>query len=467
MTRTVYDNHMVAHVWASQSQDYGRSNNRNFFFNGRVLYSYGSHFVVGIAVGVSTFILNSDTYSISTSRHQTYAWRAAHGTILHVPNLTKIHRAILAMVDPNENSRTWAPKELRAYLEQYATGMSDEAGAWLYRLISKGDWSHFKARRIAAEAKAAREASKRAKRVLEAGAREVAAIPLAAFRLHLKVILNGDKWGIERALRALAKNLHHKHRAAIGKRTKAKVWQRLKLTRAAIDRMNRMNGSKYREARKAIHNLRKIQLEPDYRARINWRSGNTWSAIHDCLITIAKDSPGISSALRAKLDAGIERTARLAALGQILDDRKEQERKRAAEAKRFADEAEKRSKWLAGESIGYWRGSDEYGGALLRAIGAEIDGCNVNAGELQTSWGATVPLAHAVRAFRMIKRIRGTHWQANGKTIAVGHFQISEIMPSGDLIAGCHRINWPEIERLATQLGVFDCAPIAEESAIV
>jgi hypothetical protein len=63
---------------------------------------------------------------------------------------------------------------------------------------------------------------------------------------------------------------------------------------------------------------------------------------------------------------------------------------------------------------------------------------------------------HAIKAFRFVKLIRekGGHWQRNGRTVRVGHYQLDSIDPDG-FNAGCHRINWPEIERVAKLAGVW------------
>lgn len=95
MTRTVFDNSMVAHVWAQRRQDSGKSGNGNFYFEGPFLYSYGTHFLVGYALPDGRALLNSDGYSISTSRHKSEAWRAVRGRSFHVPNLTEF-RDVLA-----------------------------------------------------------------------------------------------------------------------------------------------------------------------------------------------------------------------------------------------------------------------------------------------------------------------------------------------------------------------------------
>lgn len=133
--------------------------------------------------------------------------------------------------------------------------------------------------------------------------------------------------------------------------------------------------------------------------------------------------------------------------------RLEAERK---QAERFAADAEIRRAWLAGESDSYRARdgspiSDSLGGALMRVKGDN----------LETSWGASVPLAHAVKAYRFVKLIRerGKPWKRNGHTIRVGHYQVDSISASGDFVAGCHNFTWQEIERVAVLAGVAECPP--------
>lgn len=105
---------------------------------------------------------------------------------------------------------------------------------------------------------------------------------------------------------------------------------------------------------------------------------------------------------------------------------------------------------------------DGEGGAMIRAELVERDESGaIVGGQLRTSQGATVPLTHAVRAFRFLKLCRdtGKEWRANGKTLPVGHFRVDMVDASGGFRAGCHRINWPEVERVARGLGLADMAP--------
>lgn len=76
---------------------------------------------------------------------------------------------------------------------------------------------------------------------------------------------------------------------------------------------------------------------------------------------------------------------------------------------------------------------------------------------LETSRGATVPLDHAIKAFRIMRAIRerGESWHRNGEEIRLGHFHIDSINGEGIVKAGCHTVEWAEIERVAALAGVL------------
>jgi hypothetical protein len=89
--RKVFDNAMVAHVWAQQEQDEGRSGNGNFYFSGPTIYSYGSHFPIATftrdAHGERCVLFTTGDYSVSTARHITYTSRALDGLNVKVWNV--------------------------------------------------------------------------------------------------------------------------------------------------------------------------------------------------------------------------------------------------------------------------------------------------------------------------------------------------------------------------------------------
>ena len=74
------NNQQVAHLWANQSRESAKGS--NFFFNGKSIWSYGYHFEVGRIVetekGKEIVLLNGDSYSVSTQRHQSYAKQACN-----------------------------------------------------------------------------------------------------------------------------------------------------------------------------------------------------------------------------------------------------------------------------------------------------------------------------------------------------------------------------------------------------
>jgi len=66
--RTVLRNHNeVAHVWAQQNQDHGRAS--NMFFYGSSIYSYGEHYTIAKFQENKVVLINSERYSVSTSKH--------------------------------------------------------------------------------------------------------------------------------------------------------------------------------------------------------------------------------------------------------------------------------------------------------------------------------------------------------------------------------------------------------------
>jgi hypothetical protein len=121
---------------------------------------------------------------------------------------------------------------------------------------------------------------------------------------------------------------------------------------------------------------------------------------------------------------------------------KQREAKRREEARREREAAERIQKWVSGESD-----SCPYVGAIRLRIKGD---------ELQTSHGARVPLDHAVKAFRVIKRLRdkGQAYERNGHTIHLGSFALDAVDTQGNVRAGCHNVAWEEIARVATIAGV-------------
>lgn len=449
MARQVYDNSMVAHIWANQSQESARSNNGQFYFSGPRLYSYGSHFVAGLMVtdkqGKRHALLNGRGYSMTTGRHMREARRAVAYRYVELPDLTEFDGDVRQAAFREEQAAK--NKAIRAaIMRQARLGLAGDNLATVCGLYGLGQSAGAIAREAAkANAKAKQEAAKKqaARQLREA--QYYAGLTDSAFAEAIKQAM--DCYSVAR-ISNLATELFRLHRdtkAKLGKRAAAKLAARIKIARNAKGQWERVhNRAQWRGAMKRqIAIIRRAneatgERAADYSDATKWELRELSHALGYVLAYLPADKRGL-----AETRAGLMAT-RIAEI----------EKREAAE--KFEREAQARADWLAGAGNSYWRGSDERGGALMRIIGDE----------LQTSWGARVPLDHAVRAFRFIKRCKesGAAWQRNGRTIRVGHFHVDSISPSGDFVAGCHRFNWPEIERVARIAGVFEAA--SDDSAL-
>lgn len=83
MTKTVVTNSQVAHLWAHQSQSSARSGNGNASFDGATLYSYSTPIanIVTDNHGVKVALIDTATYSVTTSGHQSSARSAVHNVM--------------------------------------------------------------------------------------------------------------------------------------------------------------------------------------------------------------------------------------------------------------------------------------------------------------------------------------------------------------------------------------------------
>lgn len=68
---------------------------------------------------------------------------------------------------------------------------------------------------------------------------------------------------------------------------------------------------------------------------------------------------------------------------------------------------------------------------------------------IETSKGAKFSIEHGLKALPLIEAAKEKGWHKNGHTIHLGHYQIDEILPNGDVKAGCHFVPYAEINRIA------------------
>lgn len=478
-----YNNDMVAHVWAQQNADAtaGQSGNGNFFFRGRTLYSYGTHFVVGFIMPDGVAFLNADSYSVSTSGHQSDAAGAVrHRATFTVAGLTDLagdwkllprlaryvearRRGEKASAADRAELHRLARRELQAHAESLAAARrvapdawqaaddAETAGAYLADLagLPAGAWPRLQAAAAKAKAdKAAREA-KAERETIERETIHYADMSPRDWRNMLAGF--GTEYNAH-AFNVLARKL----KAGRSLMLKAKRGKLASASRLAIvrERIKRVDAERRDFDAKRQHRVERKELRIAAAQLRNWRDANPAS---------------VDSHYSARFFAGLARyaesVARLAPLASLKASAAELQRgadlarvTAETEERRIAnaEKAEQIRAWYAGAAVRVRFDADS-GGAALRVRGDM----------LETSHGASVPLEHAVKAFRFIKlcRERNEAFHRNGRTIRVGHFQVDSISPSGDFKAGCHSFTWPEVEKAAKAAGVFDCP--ADAAAVV
>lgn len=546
MTRTVLDNHGVAHVWAQGEQSAARSNNGNFYFEGPALYSYGTHYPVGILVeGVA--LLNGDKSTPTTEgKHKNPARSAvSHRTAYTLPALSDAARALVALAgrsDARVTPARWydtqdATRDLLAYCERHALALAgrypsatraqdqeaerrarEEADREGRNAEPWGDFYRRQVRHLAEvqaeaeapdalgflldlvgrgrsrariirdaeaakrKAQAAQEARQEAER--QAHAFRLAEVTPAQWRGRIREamgnynaadllgqmsrgLLAAQKWSKGRkgwnarheSLRAARAQVREALADVDRRQARVVAWNQ---ARAAI---GCLRGLAEAEAHGlvALSHLAGDGQAPDHAAPDATQDARERAALA-ARFNLARllDAPTLAPAIRRKAQAALERVAPVAE--EVEATRLARAQAAQEERRRLAAlaEEERRQEWLAGNPGVHWHGRTPTGGAILRAVGVTRDESGaITGGELQTSQGARVPLAHALRVFRFLKHCRatGTTWHRNGRKIRVGHYQVDSVQEDGTFRAGCHLIEWPQVEALAERLGVLDLAP--------
>lgn len=84
--KTVFSNAQVRHVWATGTQDHGRSHNGNFSFQGDTLYSYRTPIARRVKPALKSsgvdfvYLISSESYSVTTaSKHRSGLYRDTSG----------------------------------------------------------------------------------------------------------------------------------------------------------------------------------------------------------------------------------------------------------------------------------------------------------------------------------------------------------------------------------------------------
>lgn len=136
--------------------------------------------------------------------------------------------------------------------------------------------------------------------------------------------------------------------------------------------------------------------------------------------------------------------------------KEDEEKRKAAEARREARELQQ-----AQEKLAEWlQGKDTYPGSRVPVhfrLRSVANLCDITEAEVETTLGARFPRSHAERAFKFLLAIRqrGETYQRNGHSLHVGNFVVDSMDANGTVRAGCHTVQWEQIEQFAKQLGLL------------
>lgn len=465
--KTVFNNDMVAHVWAQGKQGEGRTNNGNVYFRDRIIYSYGSHFPMAVRMGVASVIINADTYSISTGGHQSQVRHATnHMASIHVPKLADIARLLEIVADNLNEYRNPNPDQVRALLRhveshpeafsgdvtRYDPDLPSECGRWNGRTVSTGRttgeefaaMAGLKPVQVKAAVKRGIVKAAKAKR-LEAAAK------VKRDRQESQLVANMDPDAFKAWLESRywvrdfdgsysdSSNLDRLGNASRG------LFGLVKIAKAAKFSKGRLASL---QAKRAGIRATISAYEADaaqYLAAKRAENFAKWKARHD-----AATDDGSRFALWEAMGTGRSNASHYeegTPERQLLDAFIAWGQERA-DVYRMAKEEEKRAMWLANIGPRNVRISGPNNTALVRR---SSDG-----ERLETSHGADVPWSHAVKAFRFIQACKesGEAFHTNGRVVRVGHFTVTSISAEGDMVAGCHKFAYSVMSELAMSQGV-------------
>jgi hypothetical protein len=418
MARTRVNNRAVTHLWASQAQGY--ASGPSVSFNGREIRSYSEPMgcifdveelidVEGETVkrGSKVVLLNNQNYSVTTSKHQGWIRYAVnHLTCFNVPYVNASH---FRSSGYRQNVTTnFHDANIAAYLESF-DGMLErirkpKASFWFGNF---DDWRDVLDARVEYVENYLDEARLYAK----------------TFNLSFPhVDLLSAKQSIVDAFEAYYSSESIAKREASAAKRDAKR----ELVENAIDA--------FLDHGTAIPDGFRSVMTVDQKKTVDRRKN---------YLAMCKSFAEWMLGERTNPPASYEFREHNEEYS-ILAEHEEAQRVVFAR-ERVARETANREAWQRGENVRF-HGTDENGCAFVRVAG-EL---------LETSQGASVPLAHAKLIHALATRCR-----AKGEAYTVppnapkrvGHYQLSKIAADGSITVGCHTIGYEEMKRAANQIG--------------
>ena len=140
-----------------------------------------------------------------------------------------------------------------------------------------------------------------------------------------------------------------------------------------------------------------------------------------------------------------------------VDDIKEAAKKQAAKIKRENAKKQKAGLLEFNDNLNSWKRGEISTSRLPFRFSCPIHlRVSGNESQIETTRGASFPLADCARAWAIIARCKkqGNGWKPEPRTIGIrlGSFGINSISPAGNVVAGCHNIKFAQLLTLALRL---------------
>lgn len=440
--REVYPTKEVAHLWMHKAQLSARNQQGNLYYRDSTIYSYGSHFPIARHVtngkGEDAVLFTTRSYSSTTAKHLRLVRCAVPDSV-----------PMLMVTRPDAS-------DMMKY--------SREKGELVTKLIARLKAINTPAPRYPALKK----------ETIKLARVDTPVEVLAGRRLCIHPTYNNDgrkleHWCVSHRASGLAvqKQLTRlQARDMLARLDRCRVWDELTVdesgritaddavrnklwllverahahaTKTAPDNINRNPGTiakLYRELQAAVLDANEFN---------NFFGYTKQYAIPDELLSLGDVMRQHESGVQARRDA--RDAARSETWRKYELERQERARKLAEKMPELLEA------WRAGSNPPELQ--SHYGvlynlPVMLRLSRVE----HLTIAEVETSKGARVPVEHALRGLRLVRRLveSGNSYQRNGHTIHLGHYAIDSITPDGTLTAGCHVIQYEEIQRFAPVL---------------
>lgn len=449
MARKVFENSMVAHVWAQQNQNEGRNSSQTFWFEGSVIYSYRQPVgnIIDGAQGQRVALIWSGSYSNTTNRHLTLVDRAVGG-----PNKFRVPDVLDHPQYSGWTLESRHANNVKYLLKRYTDTREVIIKASKNPTMNQREYLLDDVWGISAMARECRLYCEAFGLVVP---REVAEFNIDALRGE--VARNREVTGAKRRERDA------KLRERLGTDEAVREYhERCDLLARASAFLKRRHGNMARFIEQGYAWYRELDQFAGIKSDLE-----TWHRVAPDDATISRrldEYRGIEGRANEQARERIAERERLAAAAaeraRIERECRDAFDKLETDSERLAAFRDSRAnlEWLPGHlQLALWRSREvdrlPYGAMAppQAALRLSADG-----NEVETSMGARFPAEHARIAWRALRVIyaRGEEWQSTGRTIKLGHFAISRVDLAGTIIAGCHHVARSEAERLAKALGL-------------